>query len=116
MGEVNHRPLIGDGDMPEARLRLGQEKEIGRAVALIFVVVAWRLSGSWWQWLPGLFDQLLARFIKVDLRAPRIIGFGVEIQHLFHPGHKLGADTREAPLFFQPRLEHVFFSTRRTAS
>ena len=66
--------------------------------------------------LARLFDELFAGFIKVDFRALRIIWLGIEFQHVLHRRDELSRNFRDAPLLFQPRLEFVFLSTRRTAS
>src|SRR5262249_53020801 len=45
-----------------------------------------------------------------------VIGLGVEIQHILHVPDERRTDTGNAPFFALPRLEVVFFSTRRTVS
>ena len=67
MGKVHLGALLRHMHVPLAGLRFHKEKEIARAIAFIFVIKALRLSRLCWQRLSGLFDQLLARLIKVDL-------------------------------------------------
>src|SRR5215813_794371 len=116
VGEVELCPLLRHLHMPPAGLRFHEEKEIARAVPLIFIIIARRSPRLGWQWLAGLFNELLGRLIKVDLGPSRIIGFRVDLQDIFHRGDELGPDLWDAPLFLQPRLEDRFFKTRRTLS
>src|SRR5262249_19499727 len=69
-----------------------------------------------WQRAAGVRDQLLTRLIKDDGRPLRIVGLSVEVQDLFHPGDKVRADRRDAPLLMLPRLKVVFLSTWRIVS
>src|SRR5499427_10298551 len=116
LGKVQHRPLRSDGNMPPARLRFTEHKEVARPVALVFIVIArWR-AGFGGQRHTCLRNQLLAGFIKVDLRARGIIGLLVEVEHVLHGGDKLGAHVWQAPLLFLPGLKFVFLSTCRTVS
>src|SRR5262245_5228257 len=116
VGEVELGALLRHLHMPPASLRFHEEKEVTRAVTLVFVIIAqWppRLGG---QRLPGLFDELLRGLIKVHLGPCRIIGLGVDLQDVFHSGDVLRTHCWDAPLFLQPRLEDRFFKTRRTLS
>src|SRR5262249_47325373 len=79
------------------------------------------MRAVWRSWLSGrreagLVDQLLGRFIKVDLGTLRIIRLRVDLQHVFHGSNKLCTDLWDAPLLLPPRLEGTFFKTRRTLS
>ena len=116
IGEVELGPLLRHMHVPPAGLRFDKEKKIARAVALVFVIKALRLPWLGRQRLPGLFDALLARLLKVDLGTFGILRLRVHLQHVFHRGDKLGAHVRDAPLLLQPRLEVVFFHPRRTLS
>src|SRR5512145_1187216 len=116
MGKVHLGALLRHLHVPPARLRFDKEKEIPGAIAFVLVVKALRLSRLRWQRDAGLFDQLLARFIKVDLGTSRIIRLRVNLQDVFHGSDKLGTDLWDAPLLLQPRLEVTFFKTRRTLS
>ena len=63
---------------------------------------------------PG--QQLGGGLVKADHRPLWVIGFGVQVQHILHAGHELGAHLGDAPLFLLLGLERVFFSRRRTPS
>lgn len=114
--EIEHRAPLGDLDVPQSGLWLDKQKEVSRAVAFILVIVARWLTGPGWYRRARLYDQLLACLIKVDLRALRVIRRGVQIQGLLHRRDELATDRRDAPLLFQPGLEFVFLSARRTVS
>src|SRR5512132_914709 len=116
MGKVHLGALLRHMHVPPASLRLDKEKEISGAIAFVLVIKVLGLSRLHGQREPGLFDQLLVRFIKVDLGTSRIIGLGVDLQHVFHRGDKLRTDLWDAPLLLQPRLEVTFFKTLRTLS
>ena len=75
-----------------------------------------RASRPGWHRRPGLGQQLGGGLVKADHRPLWVIGFGVQVQHILHVGHELGARLGDAPLFLLPRLESVFFSRRRTPS
>ena len=56
------------------------------------------------------------RLVKADHRPLGVIGFGVQVQHVLHVGHELGAHPWNAPLLLLPRLEGVFLRCSRTVS
>src|SRR5215210_1605850 len=116
VSKVYLSPPLGDCYMTPASLRLAHHKQVARAVAFVFIVVALCSPRTSGQLLAFLFNQLLAGFIKVNFRALFVILFGVQIQNIFHASHKLGIDFWDTPLLLQPGLELVFFSARRTSS
>src|SRR5919206_1830826 len=116
MREVDLGPLLCHPHMPPASLRFHKEKEVARAVAGVFVIVALRPPRLSRQRLPGLLDELLARLIKVHFGPGGIIGLRVDLQDVFHRGNELRPHLWDAPLLLQPRLEDRFFKTRRTLS
>src|SRR5712692_7923815 len=93
-----------------------EEKHITGAVAFVLIIVARHLSRSGRQRLTGLPNQLFTGFIAIDLGALRIIGLGIQIQHVFHGGDKLPTHLGQTPLLVLPGLECVFLSTWRTVS
>src|SRR5215207_292477 len=115
-GEVLHRPLLRHLDMPVAALRLTEEEEVTHPLTAVLVVVTLRLTRRGRQWRARLGDQLLACLVKADDGALLIVGFFIQVQHVFHAGDELGVDLADTPLLFQPRLEFVFLSTWRTVS
>jgi hypothetical protein len=116
MGEVDLRPLLRHMPMPPAGLWFYEEKEVARAVTLIFIIIALQPPWLGRQRLPGFFDELLGGLIKVDLRPGGILGLGGDLQDVFHRGNTFPTHLRDAPLLLQPWLEDCFFQTRRTLS
>src|SRR6187200_877074 len=114
--EVVFGSPLGDHQMTPARLRLTHHKEVGRPVALVFIINAGRLSGLRRQGPPGLGNQLDTLLIKVDLRTASLIGLSIEIQDILHTRDKLGPYVRNTPLLILPRFERGFFNNRRTLS
>src|SRR4029077_19433869 len=83
----------------------------------VLVVEPLRLARRRRQRLHDLADQLLAGLVQADQRPLLVVGPVVDLQHVLHRTDKLGVGLgRDAPLLLQPRLEFVFFSTRRTVS
>src|SRR5215217_402451 len=115
-GEVMLRAACCDVDVPPPTQRLDEEEEICRAFAAILIIVSSGLSRPGRQGVPCLTDQLHRTFLKTDLRTPPIIRLGIQIQHILHVPDKVRTDAGNAPFFALPRLEVVFFSTRRTVS
>src|SRR5215468_2222397 len=50
-------------------------------------------------------DQLPWRLVEADDRTQRIGWLSVEVQYVFHPGHVLGVNDRNAPHLLLPWLE-----------
>src|SRR4029450_2060888 len=116
VGKILHRSLLRYRYVPPPGLGLDEEKEITGAVAFVFIIIARGLSGLGRQGLAGLSNQLFTALIKIDLRALRIIGLGIQVQHVFHGRHKLPAHLRQTPLLMLPGLEGVFLRIWRTVS
>lgn len=113
VGVVDGGALFGDLDMPPA-FKWGEDHEqVGRSVALVFVVVAGRTA-----WRDGhggarLDDQLLRGLVEADNRPFRVVWTGVDLQHILHRSDELGVGLRwDHPLPVQVRLKDVFFSVR----
>jgi hypothetical protein len=91
--------------------RFTGHKQITGALPLVLIVVAFRLPWLHRQRDSGLTHQLLAGFVQADLGLSRVVGTGVDRQHLLHLAGKLGiALGRDTPLLVAPRLEFVVLS------
>src|SRR6266540_414894 len=106
-----------DHDVAPASKRLTDQEQVAHPAALVLVVLpCWTPRGD----RAGrghLPKQLAAGLVQADLRAARIIGPGVHLQHVLHPPAELGVLLwQDAPAFLQPRLEPVCFKTWRTVS
>ena len=78
------------------------------AFAFVLVVHACRSTGAHWQRGPRVAQQLLAGLVHTDQRPPRIVGAGVDLQHIFHAPDELAVGLgRDAPLLASG-LELVF--------
>ena len=116
LGEVPHGAPLSDRHLPPAGQGLtGQEQVAGALPAVLVVLPRWspRLGS---QRGPGLRQQLGGGLVKADHRPLGVIRFGVQVQHVLHVGHELGAHLGNAPLLLPPRLESVFLSRLRTPS
>ncbi len=60
--------------------------------------------------------QFLALLVQTDHRAQRVIGPGIDIQHVLHLGNKASTGFGNAPALYAPRLDFVFFSAWWTAT
>src|SRR4029450_13704659 len=115
-GEIALGAAWGDVDMPPPTQGLDEEKEIGCAFPAILIIVPSGLSRAGRHGLPRFTDQLHRTFVKTDLWTPSIIRLGLPVQHILHMPDKFRTHTGDAPFFALPRLEVVFFRTRRTVS
>src|SRR5882672_5954688 len=113
---VNHRPALSDFDMPPTSLRLAKQEKVGCALTLVFKVIPFDAPHRGWDRRACFGDQLFALFIKTDFRALGIVRLVIKVEHIFHSSDELRTDFRDAPLFFLPRFEFVFFRYCRTAS
>ena len=101
--------------MTPAFLRREQHEEVGRAVALVLVVVTRRLPRSHWLGRACLGDELLRRLVEADQRARRIVRPRVDLQHVLHRSDKGRVRLRRNdPVVGQVRFEIVFLSARPT--
>src|ERR1700733_6422751 len=106
-GKILRPSLFGELHMPPPLMRIEKYKQIGRAVALVFIVIALRLTRPGWNWLAHLADQLGRRFVKAHHRPLRIGRFGIQIQHLLHPRDVAAVNLRNAPHLPSPRFQIV---------
>src|SRR5262249_16002924 len=116
VGKILHSALLRHRYVPPPGLGFDEEKEIPGAVAFVFIIIARSVSGLGRQGLAGLSNQLFTTLIKVELRALGLIRLGIQVQHVFHGGHKLSAHLRQTPLLMLPGLEGVFLRIWRTVS
>ena len=97
--------------------RSEQHEKVAHPVALVFVIVGPGRPRPRRAGLTGLAYLLLAGLVQAHQHFVVAIGAMIDRQHVFHRAHELGAALgRDAPAFFQPRLEFVFFSVWRTVS
>lgn len=109
--------LLGDFDVAPASQGLQEEKQVTRSFATIFIVITYWLAWLQRQRSSFLTDQLIRHFIKTDHRIMGMIGFGIQVQNIFHTPHEFSTDDGwYAPTLANPRFQFVFFKTSRTVS
>ena len=102
--------------MVPARLGLTGEKQVAGTSPHALVILAPGTPRPCWQGLLGFGQQLSGTLVEANHRPGWVVGFGVQVRHILHVGHKVGAHRRNAPLLLPPRLEFVFFRCSRTVS
>src|SRR5215208_4703394 len=91
MGErpVDAGASVADHDLAPASQRFGHQEQVAHPTALVLVVLAgWPARRHRAGWV-DVGKQLAAGLVQADLGAARIIGSGVELQHVLHAPHKL---------------------------
>ena len=92
-------------------------KNITEAMTLILIIVSNRPTRCTGNRGLHLAYQLTRRFIHANHRKPAVVRPPVDIQHHFHMRYERGVFCRrDDPASLFPRLEFVFFNTRRTVS
>src|SRR5512135_3687025 len=71
-------------------------------------VVALKLTRPGRDRRANLADQLDRALVEADHRPFGIGRFGIEIEHILHPGDVFGVDLRDAPHILAPGLQVVF--------
>src|SRR5262249_17462368 len=108
---------FGDVYLPRARPRLEHQESVGPPLPLVRGIRTPHGTGSHRPGRPHVADQLLAALVHTNLRALRIPGLGVDLQHLLHRRPEAGRGLgRQAPRLLQPRLDLVFLSVRQTVA
>lgn len=124
IGEFPHRhsPIgarapLSNLDLAPAGEWLGKQKQISHAVPFLFVILALWLTRGDGQSPTGFAHELFAGLIPTDHRTGWVQRTLVDLQHVFHRGHKPGAVRgRNRPVFFYVRLQFIFFRVRRIVS
>ena len=88
-------------------MRVEEDKEINRPIAPVFAIIAFRLAQLGRNRLANLADELMRAFIKAYDGSLWIMPFGVEVEHVFHPGDIDSIDLRDAPHVPAPGLEII---------
>src|SRR5215471_7200352 len=116
LGEVASRAVLGDLDPAPAAMDIEEHEQIGRAVALIFAVIAFELPRLGWDRLAHLTDELGWALVKAD-HGPLWIGcFGVEIEHVLHVGNVGAVDCATHHMSLRHGLRWFSARRRRTVS
>src|SRR5919108_3689281 len=108
---------VADHDVTPAGQRLGHQKQVAHAPALVFVVLAGWPARRQRAGRVDLAEQLAAGLVQADLGAQGVIGSGVDREHVLHAPAELGVLLGwDAPALGQPRLKLVCCKAWRTVS
>ena len=110
---VFHRSMLGGCHMAFSSQWLHFEKNLGNAVADVFMVHSFRSSRRASHHFAHFPDELFASFIHTDHRIVVIVWPLVDSNNIFHMGYKRGAPLRrDFPVLAEMRLKFVFLSMR----
>src|SRR3990172_699661 len=102
---------------PRSSQRLTRHEYVTNTTPLIFVVVPFQLAGASRNRCARFADELPRCLVHADYRNVRIVRSAVHVENPFHRGDKFRIGFgRNYPANLTPRLDFVFFSTRRTVS
>ena len=114
---VGFGPAFGHFGEAPASQWFGSHEYIAGAEAPVFVVLPRRSSRGGWDRAARLADQLAWSLVHAHHRKLCIIRTPIEVKHSLHCGGEIGIVLGgNHPTLASPRLEVVFFSTRRTVS
>ena len=116
-GVVPPGATFGHLDVTPAPQRLAHHQLVADAFPLILVVHMSRSARAAPPGLSYLTEELLARLVEADDRAPRVVGPQVGLDHVLHPPDVIGVGPRrDAPGLDDPWLDVVFLRAWRTVS
>ena len=112
---IDRSAALRDLDMAPTFERREQHEQICRAVALVLVVVACRLSRPCRDRRARLGNKLLGCLIETDQWSRRIMRTGINFENVLHRCNKrsIGGGWNH-PIFLKVRLDIVFFNARPT--
>src|SRR3989338_1463437 len=114
--EVGLGAVVGDHDSSPSALGFDRHKQIAGTGTHILVILPHRHSGTDGQRRAGVLEQLLALLVQANNRFLRPEWTRVEVEQIVHPLSILLCQSSDAPHQLAPRLDAVFFSSRRTVS
>ena len=88
-------------------MRVEEDEEIDRPIAPVFAIITFRLARLGRDRLARLADKLMRTFIEAHDGSLWVVPFGIEVEHVFHPGDIGAIDIRDAPHVPAPGLEIV---------
>src|SRR6516164_1237197 len=115
MSVIHGRVPISDFDAPPAFQWSEHHKQIGSAVALVFIIVAPGLSRLHPDWGTSFLYKLLGGLVHANQGMIGIVGPLIDFQHIFHRRYectvRLG---RNNPLLLDVGFENVFLELVRS--
>src|SRR5262249_11111422 len=115
-GVVHRGPSFPHFDIAPAGVELKGQQDAARPILLVFIMIAFDLTGAHWQDRSPLFDEKTRPLIETDERMVRVIRQLVLVEDVFHMPQIVAGNLAYAPLLREPGLEAIFFSTCRTLS
>src|SRR5574341_1186719 len=116
-GPIHPRALLPTADPPPAPHGIKKHKERLHPAALVVIVLGRYLPGLQRTGLIHMIQELHRGLIHCDQGLLRAVACRVEVEDLFHLGHKArGIPFRNAVAFLPPRFENIFFMARRIVS
>jgi len=113
MSVIHGRVPISDFDTPPAFQWSEHHKQIGGAVALVFIIVAPGLSRLHPDWGTTFLYKLLGGLVHANQGMIGIVGPLIDFQHIFHCRYECAVRLgRNNPLLLDVGFENVFFRTR----
>jgi len=109
MRPVDLRAVLGYVHPAPARKRLHKHEHVGYPTPLVLVVFSLGPPRRHRQGRPDVPEQLLGSLVHAHLRMQRVVGAGVDLEHVLHAPDELGVSLgRDGPLIPQVRLKLVF--------
>src|SRR3989339_1967584 len=103
--------------LSESRQWLGKHEDARRSLTFVFVVDTLGVLLGRGDWHAGLANKLHGLLVHAHHGAVGIVGFFVDVQHLFHVRDELAVRVgRDDPVFDFPLGHAVVFSVCRTVS
>src|SRR5215472_856586 len=94
LGVIFCRSSLSDLDLAPGSMRVEDDEQIGRSIALVFAVVTFELARRGRDRLAHLTNKLGRALVETDHRMLWIGLFGVEVKHILHAGDVLAVDLR----------------------
>jgi hypothetical protein len=108
---------VADAHVPPAAQRLADQEQVAGPVALVLVVGPGGPARRHRDRRVDLPEQLAAGLVQADLRPARVVGAGVDPEHVLHAPDELGVMLgRDAPALDAPGLQPVCCKACRTVS
>ena len=108
--------MIGHSDSSSTALGLDGNEQIARSATNVFVVHFDSHAGPDRQGPARILEQLLALLVQPNDGFPRAERARVQLEQIVHQLSILFRQPADTPHQFAPRLDAVFFSSRRIAS
>ncbi len=94
VGKVNHGAPFSHFQVPPAGQGLTAHKQVAGPITLILIVKSFTSAALGRDGSLLLCHQLLGSLVETDDWTFGVVGFRVEVQHIFHTRHKVGAYLR----------------------